>query len=77
MTLCMFIDAASAQYITERGEGGTVRLKPWIFVKKLLLGDILKQIANYIASKDVVNFWFFTGIIPCYTGKVYLFDNRN
>jgi hypothetical protein len=33
----MFIDATSVRYITERREGGTVSLKPWIFVKKLLL----------------------------------------
>ena len=36
----MLIDTTSLLYITERRKGRTVSLQPWIFVKKLLLGDI-------------------------------------
>jgi hypothetical protein len=42
------------------------------FCKEAALDDILIQIAIYIASWDVVNVWFFTGIITCYTEKVFL-----
>jgi hypothetical protein len=69
----MFIDATSVRYITERRERGKMSLKRLVFVKKLLLGDILIQIAIYIASGDVLNFWFFTGTITCYTEKASLF----
>jgi hypothetical protein len=46
----MFIGTTSVRYITERRDVGTVSLNAWIFVQKLLLGEVLTQIAIYIAS---------------------------
>jgi hypothetical protein len=48
--MCMFKDAISLRYFTERRHSGTVSLKQWNFVKKRLLRDLLIQITIYTAS---------------------------
>jgi hypothetical protein len=39
----MFKDDISVRYFTERRDSGTVSLKRWIFINKLLLRNLLMQ----------------------------------